>query len=150
MGLDMYLNARRSVNCYDSEDEEQKALQSLPLNSETGMLVSAIEYRAMYWRKANAIHRWFVENVQDGADDCGMYDVSPQHLQLLRDTCQQVLDYPNIAPKLLPSQAGFFFGGLDYGEEYLGDLRLTVTGLDKALQLASSDKWIFFTYQASW
>jgi hypothetical protein len=22
-----------------------------------------------YWRKANAIHRWFVEHVQDGNDD---------------------------------------------------------------------------------
>ena len=23
------------------------------------------------WRKANAIHKWFVDNVQDGVDDCG-------------------------------------------------------------------------------
>ena len=23
-----------------------------------------------YWRKQNAIHNWFVENVQDGIDDC--------------------------------------------------------------------------------
>lgn len=150
MGLDMYLNARRSIDCYNSEDAEQKALQSLPFNSETSMLVSAIEYRAMYWRKANAIHRWFVENVQDGADDCGMYDVSPQHLRLLRDTCQQVLDSPSLAVKLLPSQPGFFFGSLDYGEEYFEDLRRTVTGLGKSLALASSGKWIFFTYQASW
>ena len=24
-----------------------------------------------YWRKANAIHGWFVRNVQNGKDDCG-------------------------------------------------------------------------------
>ena len=23
-----------------------------------------------YWRKANAIHSWFVENCQDGVDEC--------------------------------------------------------------------------------
>ena len=24
----------------------------------------------MYWRKANYIHNWFVENIQNGSDDC--------------------------------------------------------------------------------
>lgn len=44
-----------------------------------------------YWRKANAIHRWFVENVQDGNDDCGEYEVTKEKLEELKDTCLEVL-----------------------------------------------------------
>lgn len=45
-----------------------------------------------YWRKANAIHRWFVENVQKGNDDCGEYYVSEEMLKKLKNTCQKVID----------------------------------------------------------
>ena len=33
-----------------------------------------------YWRKANQIHKWFVDNVQDGVDDCGEYKVTKEQL----------------------------------------------------------------------
>lgn len=45
-----------------------------------------------YWRKANQIHNWFVQNVQGGEDDCGIYEVSQAKLIELRDTCQKVID----------------------------------------------------------
>lgn len=45
-----------------------------------------------YWRKAKAIHNWFVENVQDGKDDCSYYEVSKSKLIELRNLCQLVLD----------------------------------------------------------
>ena len=35
-----------------------------------------------YWRKANQIHNWFVQNVQGGEDDCGIYEVSQAKLIL--------------------------------------------------------------------
>jgi hypothetical protein len=146
MGLDMYLNARSHVNSYDSEDTEQKALQQVPFIADSGMMVCGIEYRAMYWRKANAIHKWFVDYVQGGTDDCGEYSVSPQHLQLLRDTCQQVLDKPKLAGKLLPPEAGFFFGTTEITDYYFDDLRETVKGLDKLLKLDG----LAITYQSSW
>lgn len=44
-----------------------------------------------YWRKANAIHRWFVQNVQGGVDDCGTYIVTREQLEQLKATCEQVL-----------------------------------------------------------
>lgn len=150
MGLDMYLTARRHVTTYDSEDSTQRALQALPFVSKTGMPVSAIEYRAMYWRKANAIHKWFVDNVQDGTDDCGTYDVSPQHLQDLRETCQQVLDDPTKALELLPPKQGFFFGSYTVDEYYMQDLRDTVEALDKALRTDALDMGLWFNYHASW
>lgn len=33
-----------------------------------------------YWRKANAIHRWFVDNVQNGTDDCHIHNECTQEI----------------------------------------------------------------------
>ena len=46
-----------------------------------------------YWRKANAVHKWFVDNVQGGNDDCGLYRVSVDDLITLKKTCEEVLEY---------------------------------------------------------
>ena len=42
------------------------------------------------WRKANQIHNWFVENVQDGEDDCGSYEVTKEQLEALLELCMKV------------------------------------------------------------
>lgn len=45
-----------------------------------------------YWRKANHIHSWFVENVQDGDDDCEYHnEVTKEKLKELLDICEEVL-----------------------------------------------------------
>ena len=44
-----------------------------------------------YWRKANHIHNWFVQNIQDGKDDCGLYEVSKEKLKELLELCLVVL-----------------------------------------------------------
>lgn len=44
-----------------------------------------------YWRKANAIHNWFVDHVQDGYDDCRYHnEVTKEVLEELLDTCTKV------------------------------------------------------------
>ena len=43
-----------------------------------------------YWRKANAIHNWFCDNIQNGVDNCGSYEVTKMQLQSLLDTCKIV------------------------------------------------------------
>ena len=46
-----------------------------------------------YWRKANHIHNWFVENIQDGIDDCAYHrEVTDEDLLELLDVCKRVLD----------------------------------------------------------
>lgn len=50
-----------------------------------------IEYIAD-WRKANHIHKWFVDNVQDGVDDCGTYEVSKEQFEELLDICKKVIN----------------------------------------------------------
>ena len=44
------------------------------------------------WRKANHIHKWFVENVQDGVDNCGTYEVTKEQFEELLTICKAVLD----------------------------------------------------------
>jgi hypothetical protein len=66
MGLDMYLNARKFFSQY--KDEHQPIIndikQALGLDSDVPGKVNQIKMNVMYWRKANAIHAWFVKNVQ--------------------------------------------------------------------------------------
>ena len=54
--------------------------------------ISYIVEDIAYWRKANQIHKWFVENVQDGNDDCKEYYVSKERLHELVDICKKVRD----------------------------------------------------------
>lgn len=44
-----------------------------------------------YERKANQIHNWFVENVQNGEDDCQYHDeVTKEKLEELLNICKQI------------------------------------------------------------
>ena len=86
-----------------------------------------------YWRKANAIHNWFVKNVQNGEDDCGYYEVTHDQLEKLLRVVEDVLTDHSKASVLLPSTAGFFFGSTDYDKWYFEDLELTKTQVTKVL-----------------
>ena len=46
----------------------------------------------LYWRKANAIHKWFVDNVQNGDDDCGDYEVYWEQLMELKGICKRIVE----------------------------------------------------------
>lgn len=50
------------------------------------------------WRKANQIHNWFVQNVQNGKDECRTYRVTSAQLITLRDTCKKVIDASQLIP----------------------------------------------------
>lgn len=102
-----------------------------------------------YWRKTNHVHRWFVENVQGGQDDCERYEVTRAQLTELLGLCTQVLGDKEKAEELLPTTSGFFFGGTDYDEYYYSDLRDTLRQLSKAISDTDFEKEIVF-YQSSW
>lgn len=53
--------------------------------------ISEITEDVAYWRKANAIHKWFVDNVQDGIDNGGTFYVSREKLKELLNLCKTVL-----------------------------------------------------------
>ena len=106
MGLDMYLYTNSKKVCKAANkatgDEKWRIARGT----------------AIYWRKANHIHNWFVENVQYGDDDCGLYEVSVEQLMELRDVCQKVIDGSKLVPgKVWNGQRGTKHGWEDTYED---------------------------------
>ena len=99
-----------------------------------------------YWRKANQIHRWFVEHVGNGLDECQEWEASHEQLTTLLQTVQDVLADHAKAAELLPTQDGFFFGDTEYDTDYFQDLEHTQEVLTEALK----DDIHPFSYRASW
>lgn len=150
MGLDMYLEKRTDVRRWNFQKPEEqhevvvtKGGQPTNINPEK---VTTIVEEAGYWRKQNQIHRWFVENVQGGVDNCGEYYVGSDKLQELLDICKKIQSDTSLAEELLPSASGFFFGGTDYDEWYFNGIDNTVDILEEAL----SDTHADYYYSSSW
>ena len=141
MGLDMYLSAKKSV-AY-----AQAGLTGAP--EAVGLKLKELVYEGMYWRKANAIHAWFVENVQNGEDNCEEYYVSREQLEELMRLCGEVIANPDKAAELLPPAGGFFFGAAEVDEWYRENVKRTYEEL-KALLLLDMGEWWSFSYRASW
>src|SRR5215217_4911529 len=102
MGLDMSLVKKIYVkNWYHMEPEERHEITvtkgGKPTHIKPERVMYIIEELAA-WRKANQIHQWFVEHVQDGNDDCKDYYVSHEQLTKLRDLCREVLEASKLVP----------------------------------------------------
>jgi hypothetical protein len=178
MGLDMMLYKTKKVDGITGEDlgrisnavyskvKSQEDIENLNLTEITGIeganaLIPAIQQRGEmfkyfsmfeevgYWRKANHIHAWFVQNVQGGNDDCGYYPVSKAQLEKLNGVCQLVLNNMDHAETLLPTQSGFFFGSTDYDEYYKQDVKDTMKILKAVLKKTDFEKEMI-VYSSSW
>lgn len=157
MGLDMYLYARQHLTGYEwDKNGDMQKLTNIVGNLD--FAVSELESPSVsvklpigYWRKANQIHNWFVQNVQGGEDDCKEYSVEREQLQELLETCEKVLEDPSLKEELLPTSSGFFFGSTEYDEYYDSDVRDTIILLTKILsdtRLNSGN--VDFVYTSSW
>lgn len=102
------------------------------------------------WRKENAIHQWFVENIQDGEDDCRFHrEVTEDDLETLLDICKTVLKDTDKAEELLPTQGGFFFGSTDYDEWYFDGIKYTIETIEQILKETDFDIYAIY-YCSSW
>lgn len=153
MGLDMYLEKRTDVRKWNFQKPEEQhevvvTKGGKPTNINPEKVTTIVE-EAGYWRKANQIHRWFVENVQDGNDNCGDYYVAKSTLQKLLELCEKVKADNSLAESLLPAASGFFFGGTEYDEWYYNQIDNTIEILKEALEdVEGSD--VSFYYSSSW
>lgn len=147
MGLDMYLTA----NMYISENSNSELVKAVSANvpelAIEGCSMRNVNVRIGYWRKANAIHQWFVDNVQGGDDDCKDYYVGREQLSELKALCNLVLAHPELAAETLPPSDGCFFGSQAIDDFYFDDLRKTVEVIERAEQFG--DSWDF-QYHSSW
>ena len=166
MGLDMYLYAKRHINASEWSSDTEKAAYAaltgaaeaagvwLPPQYIQNMPTLEIEMPLMYWRKANHIHAWFVEHVQDGKDECQESWVNIDKLRELDRLCRDVVmaQSAEVATEKLPTTSGFFFGGTEYDKYYFEDCRETMDALTKLLADHDAGKfasWDIY-YRASW
>ena len=108
MGLDMYLNKRIRVN-KDSVDEV-----------------------IVYWRKANAIHKFFTD-INEQYESCETIEVTKDMLGDLLDRCSMVLADRSKASELLPATEGFFFGSTKYDDLYFDKIEKTIEDITHIL-----------------
>ena len=119
------------------------------------------DYRVGYWRKANAIHNWILENCAardkwaDPIDDCRPIEIPLEKLEELLDTCKEVLEDHSLAKKLLPTLDGFLFGSTEYDEWYFRTIEATIDIIVPVIKFMKhmseiKDYTWSIIYQASW
>lgn len=142
MGLDMYLTKRRYVkNWGHMKPEERHTITIKKGGKPVTSKLEISEIEAAYWRKANAIHNWFVNNVQDGEDDCKEYYVDREKLQALLDLCKQVL-------KIAKTKKGKVHNGSQWtpegGSEEIYEDGVVVTNPEEVGELLPPVEGFFF------
>jgi hypothetical protein len=183
MGLDMYLEGSFSKRAYIQPTDQQYAdmregkevtveksqalidaleatgLQNAPIEHEWNHLTYV--FPIITWRKANQIHKWFVDNVQEGDDNCQRHYVSESDLEELLEIINEILEIKDPIERkakafhTLPTDIeGCFFGSEDYGDWYFEQLEDTKKVLDKlfAYNATAEAGHCFdnFYYQSSW
>ena len=155
MGLDMYLKAKIHVGGYEWSDSAEKELFNALIHTvsaeemvDKDSPTAELSINVGYWRKANAIHGWFVRNVQDNEDECREHYVSREQLEKLLADCVEVMNNNDKAMELLPPTPGFFFGQYELDEWYWGSIRETASLVGKLLKTMPTG-WDFY-YRSSW
>jgi len=121
---------------------------------------NGIKEEVGYWRKENHIHNWFVENVQDGIDDCRYHhEVTREKLEELLNICGSVLSSckivdgkvkdTTVAESILPTTNGFFFGDTEYDEWYIEGIEDTVKIIRNVLDTTDFETEMVY-YVSSW
>lgn len=162
MGLDMYFYERH----YFPKKQNKRGLlvpQSFTVATQPyGKAkkrfkdVIYITCRAGYFRKANAIHWWILENCWDCDDkdsaNCKQIYVPSEKIQELKDICLKLLRFRGRRFKeeafdLLPTHAGFFWGSTEYDKWYRKDL---IAFVKMANKLHLDEPYIDLFYEPSW
>jgi hypothetical protein len=181
MGLDMYLSKKTYVQNWSHNKPEDQFEVVVKKGGVTyphinPSKVKYVEEEVMYWRKFNALHSWFVENVQGGVDECQTSYLHSETLSELVDVLKQVkhslenspkgkrqvvcgysdgkemydeidvFEDTSVAEELLPTTSGFFFGGTEYDSYYLESVNETLEVLEKELEIPCDG----YYYHASW
>ena len=181
MGLDMYLSKKTYVKKWSHQEKKDQFSVTIKKGNKkyTGVNPERVSYvteQVGYWRKFNALHNWFVENCQDGRDECQESYVDREKLEELVITLHQVKNILETSPKkkvqvengwsngektfceievvedtdkldeLFPTSSGFFFGGTDYDMYYQDQVNETIELIESLLKEGGGE----FCYQASW
>jgi hypothetical protein len=158
MGLDMTLTKKTSFfNDMDVSINVSKSGVNIPIISSR---LYSIEEELICWRKANAIHGWFVRNVQRGVDNCATYYVTQEDLERLVGDISTVLDAKekdtelSVVNEILPPTKGCFFGHYGIDEYYWESILDTKIKIESVLSELSdntnSNYYCSIYYMSSW
>ena len=161
MGLDMSLYLRHTSSGYEegTENIKESYPEELQLiikdDGNVGYISKETYYEVAYWRKANAIHKYFVDKCANGVDECQEIFVPLGDLKVLVDLCEEVLNDNKLAPDLLPTQQGFFFGSYEYDDYYFNKIKYTYDVCSKIItfvetQIKNDNYHWDIVYQSSW
>lgn len=142
MGLDMYMSKKTYVKQWSHNEPKDQFTVTVKkgtkkYNDIKPERVSYVVEEVAYWRKFNALHNWFVQNTQDGEDNCQESYISDEKMQELLDTLKSVKSILDNAPKKkVEVQVGWSNGEkmmeeidvFDIDEEVLEDLFPTTSG----------------------
>lgn len=155
MGLDMYLYAETLVSNWRNEPGEKEMFNNIlsALKVPAGLVADGspsmtVSITACYWRKANAVHAWFVDNAQKGVDECQRTHVSREKLSELVEACKEEIGTRGKSDKMKP-RSGFFFGSTEKDEYYYSDLEFTVERITQLLDSKELEEFDFY-YRSSW
>ena len=153
----MYLPKKIYIKNWEHTSKEYRSKLSLKIGGKKIDTKKAkhVELEVAYWRNANMIHQWFIENVQEGVDNCAQYYVDYQQLVELYKICVGVKElfeqygaseeFEKLAKEVLPN---FFISvsilNYEYAEEYMTDIESTIE------QLKDLSKDEEYYYQSSW
>lgn len=163
MGLDMYLYAEHWIP-FRSWDKDGKANEKFDklveltklddlIDKGQGYISAYTKVQIGYWRKVNAIHKYFVDKCANGVDECQEIEVYRETLVALKDICEELSLSKDVerAVELLPPTGGFFFGSTEIDEWYFNGVEYTYNLLKKILEKIPEDDYNYeFIYRASW
>jgi hypothetical protein len=166
MGLDMYLNVSERIASHDFNKDNHEVtfvdnpryntiMEAVATKVKDNIASSvSVEWTAIYWRKANQIHNWFVNTLAGGVDECQRIPVTRENLVALHNRCGVLLDTRSteLAMELLEPASGFFFGSTAIDEWYWQDIEETHKQLTELLdEITEDNQWNYtIEYQASW
>lgn len=178
MGLDMFLYRKTYVQGFDTEKQDiVTQIKVVDKQNKYNINPNKIVYiteEIGYWRKANAIHNFFIKECHK--DDNGEpFRVPLGILRNLYERCKLILKdnvteeeqiYQSVdgdekirkvkslksdtlAKSLLPTTSGFFFGSTEYDDSYVYSLEKTIEILEPIINGPNADNSDYI-YEASW
>lgn len=145
MGLDMYLYKRRYVKNWEHNKGVNEWNITVKHNGKLlkdDMPVSYVVYDAGYWRKANQIHKWFIDNCANGDGDQTTMYVGYEQLKELRELCKQVL-------AVAKTKEGKVVNGQHYDKEtdsWVNNYEdgITITNPEEVAEILPTESGFFF------
>lgn len=157
----MYLKKKVYLTPSYEHNETTKSKETVKINNEEYSTenLTCLEYSVGYWRKANHIHNFFVNCIQEGIDDCRESYVDTDCLEELLDICEKIIkkcklkkdgtiSNLKLAEQLLPTCQGFFFGSDRYDGSYLQSIKDTIDIIKPLLE--KTDELYDIYYRSSW